>query len=675
MVTLHTARTLRRVSLALFVFFTAAPVAAQMAKPPKPAAAAHGQGTPPKPTPEEAAAKAVAALSSAAAELEKAAASAQAAATVAKEALTPIAPAPQPAMVPDEKTAILACFAALETAEQQRTAARVSAEAALKTLKPNADCAAAVTEACTQAAEHTLAYGSEVLSPKHRRTCIANRTAGTTAGAATGATVASDVVQSIAQVVVTKAQAAGWQLLIDRLEELSHCPKKDGDPPSPTFPGTCKVLASLSLKDLVSSPKVLLDAVVADLLTDVENGGALALPGAKPAVSIIESAFLEASVRWPRSGVDGLAQAFRQAVMDHVMKAEANSCVEAPTIVGKYSYVVQMCLAQVGEQNFKQCPAQGIIDGCAPVSDDKIRAELLRLWDLTKPFFPAANARPVDAVSLAFALGQDELDDWENGLLGARPSKDEADRAQAYFDGSKALATGLATKDWVGATSGAVRILETLAKAADPRPADCDDKKDSCTTAKQRWDAAEVLRVLAAVGNYALTFDTSKNPDPGAAADARAKIITELVDRMVNRTDRQSGWVVSLGGTLGAIGGARFAKPDKYRADFAFPVQLTLGVGVQSYASSTGGFHALLSAIDLGQYVNMNDSGNLQVGSPDLKSALGFGATAGWWFALRETPAHVAAHVSINPFNRADGKPTYQAGLVVGIYVPLLDFN
>jgi hypothetical protein len=180
---------------------------------------------------------------------------------------------------------------------------------------------------------------------------------------------------------------------------------------------------------------------------------------------------------------------------------------------------------------------------------------------------------------------------------------------------------------------------------------------------------------MAAVGNYALTFDNQNKNDPAAAAAAREKIITELVDRMVNRTDRRSGAVVSLGGALGLIGGPRFASTDKLRAQFAFPVQLTLGVGLQTYGNGTGGFHGNFSIVDLGQYVNVNDSGNLRVDTPDLKSSLALGLTLGGWLALRETPFYLGVHGSIAPFNQADGNQTFEVGLVTGIYVPLLDFN
>lgn len=58
-------------------------------------------------------------------------------------------------------------------------------------------------------------------------------------------------------------------------------------------------------------------------------------------------------------------------------------------------------------------------------------------------------------------------------------------------------------------------------------------------------------------------------------------------------------------------------------------LQLTLGLGLQTYGKTEGGFHLMVSAIDVGQYVGLNDTGN----------------------------------------------QTFEVGAVAGIYVPLLDIN
>jgi hypothetical protein len=230
-------------------------------------------------------------------------------------------------------------------------------------------------------------------------------------------------------------------------------------------------------------------------------------------------------------------------------------------------------------------------------------------------------------------------------------------------------------------TSGGVRVLSTLEVEIEAKAEKCDpppknDALASCSKAAAYGKGVVLLKTLTAIGTYALTFDKNGNPDPAAAAAAREKIITEMVDRLVSRSDRDPGVVFSLGGTLGVDAGVRFGKLDgSMKVGAAPPVQLTLGFAMQTYSKADGGFHLMFAALDLGQYVSMNDAGELKVDSPELKSALAPGVAIGGWFALRETPLHLALRTSYAPYNRAGGNPTFQTALTLGIYVPLLDFN
>jgi hypothetical protein len=569
----------------------------------------------------------------------------------------------------------VSCLDAFEKPPAERAQAVLNVDGAIK-LEHEAghtrwkDCRTVVTEACEAAPTSNVVGSNDVL--KRRSTCLKLRLAGQTAGPAAAA-VGAEVVRSIAQVVLTKAQAAGWGLLKDKVSELARCSEKDEDDKplaSPTFPVTCKVLATLSIKDLVSSPDVLLQAVMEDVFNQVKN------PSLRrefqEAASVVGMIVADSAARWPQSGSSGVLQAIKQAILDEAARETALACTDAPTIPRKYAYVLATCLIQYEPKNIGRCDAKVMIDGCT--ADESERAELGRLWDLTTALFTTTSdgsPKPIDAVNLAFALGQDQLDVWKTQL--PKEKEYEKERAQDYFDGTKNLVSGLVTKDWVSATSGGVLILQTLSVSTGQDIDGCDDDDAKCKTAKQTWDATRVLRLLTAVGNYALTFDKNKNTDPKEASEAREKIITELVDRMINRTDRTTGAVVSLGGSLGLIGGARFGKPDGMKTDFAFPVQLTLGVGLQTYHAKNGGFHMMLSALDLGQYVNFNDS--LKVDEPEVKTAVSLGLTAGGWFSLRETPVFIAAHGAVSPFNTVNGSTTYQAGVVLGLYVPLLDFN
>ncbi len=555
------------------------------------------------------------------------------------------------AQTDDAKVSGAECIKALEESKVEDFSKRMSTAAR---------CAGPITEICAEAAmPENLGSPQSKETLKHWGTCLRVRRAGLTAGPATPV-VAAEAIRSVSQVVATKAQAAGWPLLLRHLRENAHCKDVDSK-----FPDTCKVLASLDLKDLVSSPSVLINATIADLLNlmvGMKDAGS-ALIGASPIIQ----RWTELAASRPGMLRESMLQfSTRETLVDHVVGTAGPGCNPRKTIGENYAYLLGLCLLGSGE-DLTRCDADTIIDSCSPPPSPG-NGELRYLWRLTTLAFPKAPAvgKPIDHVNLLFALGRAELDVWKRG-------KDEAleQAAQEFFSGSEDLISGLVIKDWVEASSGAVRIVNALA-AADPcKPGDGKE----CPNVEKHQDAAKLLALLAAVGNYALTFDPAKNPDPKEAAATRDRIITELADRMVSRTSRIGGVVVSLGGTLGLLGGQRFAKTDEWRREWAFPVQLALGLGVQTYHRGNAGAHFLVSAFDVGQYVNWNDTGDLEVAQPELKSAINLGFTAGFWFGLRETPLHLALHGAMSPFNRADGKATYQAGVVLGIYVPLLDLN
>jgi hypothetical protein len=468
----------------------------------------------------------------------------------------------------------------------------------------------------------------------HRKICLQISVAQTAAPT----DIASEVVRSVAQVVVTKAQKAGWELIRLKAMDAAHCGKGDSH-----FQSTCQVLSSLSIKDLVASPEVLLNAAVRDLLAHTSERTAKEIKVIAP---LLAAALSEASARWPNSRAQGIAATMRKLLKDEVLNLAAADCQSAVGTTKKFAWLAGSCMIESPDKPGKCQAVQSKIVSCT--SDSAQGDDLRRLWDLAVVAFDP-KAKPIDALNLGFALMDVQVKAIEN--------KEQREKAQLILAATRDMMSGLVQNDWVQATSGAVRLVDALPEG---------------TTE----DTKKLLGLLAAVGNYALTFDEQNQKDPAASAAAREKIISELVDRMVNRTDRQSGAVISLGGSLGVFGGPRFAKPDDWAYQIAYPVQLTLGLGLQTYNESTGGFHGMLSAIDIGQYVNMNDSaGSLKVNPPELESSLAMGLTAGYWFALRETPVFVAGHGSVAPFNRVDTKPTYQAGVVLGLYVPLLDFN
>jgi hypothetical protein len=238
---------------------------------------------------------------------------------------------------------------------------------------------------------------------------------------------------------------------------------------------------------------------------------------------------------------------------------------------------------------------------------------------------------------------------------------DQRTYAVALLHSYEDVVRGIINADWVRATIGAIDIAQRIVTAS----GDSDDAKDDFSARKR------VLALLAAAGKYAATMQKNDASAEKVQAE-REQIIKELVTRITNRQSREGGLVFSLGGNVAAIGGVRTISAD---VQPAFPLQLGLGLGVQSYHRCTCGFHAMLMGLDLGQYVTI-DEGSLKVQTPDAAASVIIGGSVGFWALSRTTPFYVGPFVAASPFVKStNGKATVVVGLSLGVYVPLLDFN
>ena len=462
----------------------------------------------------------------------------------------------------------------------------------------------------------------------------------------------------MAQIVVNRTTRVGWTILRDTLEATAGC-RAAGT----RFPATCKVLGTVPIRDLVASPAVLLHATVADFF--VQASGTLpfgAIPG------IAADSLAEAAVQWNHGELLGLAGAFQASILDHLKtKTMAPTCASLPSRGDKALWVAGMCVMET--QNIRDmsgCDVERWTSQCGGggATRDRI-AQAMTLARRVLAQVKDHKPNLTDSIELTFLVADQSLE-------GAGPGGGEAaldprkSEAREYLAGMKVALLGIASKDWVQTTSGAVRVVRTIHRtqavcAAEPEGVACVDAKN----------IEKLFTLLAAVGNYAETFDSNAK-DTAAGAAAREKIIEDLVDRMVNRTDRTSGMVVSLGGNLGLVGGVR--TDFSSGAQVTFPMQLGIGVGLDSYGEGIGGFHGMLTAIDLGQYVTIKND-DLVVEDPAIESSVMLGLTLGGWIALRETPYYIGVFGGASPFVRANDEVTYELGLVTGLYLPLLDLN
>ena len=146
---------------------------------------------------------------------------------------------------------------------------------------------------------------------------------------------------------------------------------------------------------------------------------------------------------------------------------------------------------------------------------------------------------------------------------------------------------GIAAKDWIQTRN---RAPCACSGSSPPRTISAPTTKaaECAAAAEGARSGPRSSTLLAAVGNFAETLST---PGKDSAA-ARNKILEDLVDRMVNRTHRDRGAVVSLGGDLALLGGTR--TDFSTGAQVAFPLQLGLGLGVQTYGPKDAGFDGVL---------------------------------------------------------------------------------
>ncbi|HLM73844.1 MAG TPA: hypothetical protein VK459_14160 [Polyangiaceae bacterium] len=532
---------------------------------------------------------------------------------------------------------------------------------------PPADPARAFSNKCNEHGKKILNKDPTALAdiaPEGRREFLEQCFDAADAARTSGAVSAGDeLLRAVGQIVAKRAQRAAWEALREKLKEAAKCPDQDEGSRSALFPATCEVLDTLSIKDLLASPKVLLEAVLFDFMVNTADLSAL-----HPEVKALLPATLgllvkTAPKRWRHSGISGLTAGMATALKLELRKHAAyEACDAAWPSEKKAFWVGAMCTVQTqAAEPLKECRISAWAGRCGGEAED--RAEIVDLvTTLKRSNWGSETMKSGPLVDFFFMTADAAIDSAQGAAKGPKG------QARDYVHGLRGIYKGLTGKDWIQTTSGAIQLARAIAKAQAP----CAPGGACALSAEAAAAATELFAVLAAVGNQAEVFETvGVKSGPEKAADARQAILEELIDRMVNRTDRTSGVVVSLGGNLGFLGGVR-TDLGAYQA--AFPVQLGLGVGLQTYHEGAGGFHMMVSAFDLGQYVTF-DSGDLDVEPPGIEASVMLGVTAGGWFMLRETPAYIGAFGGVSPFVRSGEELTYQLGLVSGLYVPLLDFN
>lgn len=450
--------------------------------------------------------------------------------------------------------------------------------------------------------------------------------------------------QVLGQVVVDKAVESGWEMLASQLKRLA-------DPTH--FPNVHKAL-ELDIHDLIAQPDTLVYAALLDVF-DITDAGSLK-PGAFGGDFMIDWKGLRAA--WKSDRAQGVEKFLTTALRSRVIAVygENAECSALASVPLKAAWTIGKCSGE----SFAECDV------------DTIARDSCKIDDATRPRFVAAvtasggAVTPRDAVNTLFELERLRFPDEATGKV------DEVLRLL------QDLVVGLLDRDTNRAMAAAAQLAVRLLGVADVKVDETDDAKTAATTkqVKLREDTRAFFLILAGAARYASAQGTDEEK-----LEARKDIIKELITRTTRRNNRKSGVVVSLGGSFGLVGGARFAAGGS-KPGLASPLHLGLGVGLQSYhPKQRAGVHLELSPVDLGQYVVFSNK-NLTVEKPDLKAAIApsfkLGVHLGGRYLPKATPLYLAGFFGLSPFVREGGtgeRMTFTAGVMLGIYVPFVSFN
>lgn len=489
--------------------------------------------------------------------------------------------------------------------------------------------------------------------------------------------VAAEALQILGQIVVDRASTKAYRLLEEKLKQLLGCADA-----APKFPRSCAALESLRIQDLAMAPNVLAEALGADLLE-------------------------QAVTRWPASenGTSELREAFRQGILPWLAKDGPANEAQVRVALGVLSNEVARSSTPLpamkpGERAlaiavlaFAECSRS---DNDEPVTNKQLAAcditALVEKYGSGSPDAKdAALALATRLITVASATNTDKarvrlaidtffatacmlqrtspVAELSCPLIESLPPPPKPLDALGAISFSAALADAVAAKDWVRLVVVGSKLVAFVEGAC-----------TSCAeTSAQRQRA---LRFMAALLDYAGTYapspDGEGKDDAGSAHAQRTKILESLTEEMTDRTGREGDDVFAIGGALRLLAGARIGV-SRPGASFAGPLSLPLGVSYTHIPKreNAWGVHVQLDAVDLGNYVALDNEPNVK--TPKLGDAFAPGLTVGLAYGpsfplVVGLSANYMPAFELDP-DRKDKKGAITAALSLGVHVPLLDLN
>jgi hypothetical protein len=523
-------------------------------------------------------------------------------------------------------------------------------------------------------------------------------------GGGTMSPMATEFFSVLADVAVKRAKRNGLAFLQDRLAE-SVCSARitdalaiefddDDDVGSLVFPSACELLEHTSLERLASEPEALATAVSSDIIAVlVEKLLARILPAeleedplgkqtasatTRQLVNIVHSV-VAVMLKTKQGSIPAsdLQLILNTLISDHLNARTKWDNSHKDIVVG----VAALAYAKSSNRDkMASADIPGIVallcEGIICTSDERIAATKVAALGITAFTAKDGEAQAKAAIGLVFAIAADVVVEEKN---------------RQTLEKLEVVVLSILDRDFPRGLAAAAQLMET-----------------ECVSERTKYNLEALVTLLTSIATYSSTYITVGGGEAPASPEqlhaARTNALESAIDAFTDRHHRHGDWVGSLGLPVGFMVGGQVQRPrDDEPSEDGVPtgwdtptlmppqLSLPLGVAIQrlpGYHHRDGarpgakvffdGFHAMITAVDIGQFVAYDSEG--AVSKPTWSAFMSLGAQLGWLVGSPDNSFVIAADVryapSLFPAEDESGwNGTMRFGVFLGYHVSLFDFN
>ncbi len=483
----------------------------------------------------------------------------------------------------------------------------------------------------------------------------------------------------VAEVAAGRVRPKALERTRRRLIDALRCEQGGQGARGQAFERTCALLKVAKLEALAASGEELLAALLADVADSAAARVAAGRPHLRKALTLAAELAAAAAHDRPERYLNGGGRLLLEL-------ARARWPLDASKAGGAdRALALQIALAAVAE--------------CAD-SDACDDARVARMVHAPAEYLSVrleALGGAADAARAGALLGA-----WNEGpafvasglrVLSPPASMTQAEQAKAAVD----MLIWAAELVEQGASGGPSSDLERLRQVLDA----CLDKDAAAALSAAaaappyRDRESKPDRMLSTLGAFLRSSSTGRAPSEDerrARHEARKQALESVINAQLARGNRPGEPIFSIGSTLGTSGGYSTVYPEgaapNYGAPTVVPLVATFGVAFDLHSAGGLGLHAELAPFNVGGYF----VGRETRGSDDVKdgfravrnTALDFimptaslgltyvGAEADIMFLGALTASYLP---KIEADDRARSEESLYLGLLLGAYLPILDFN